>query len=319
MLGSPSMAIVSNGPTSEAELARLYEYVEGNYRRPSPTSKLRRAVRRSLSRLLRPGEAEADEVDRASAPEPLTAVYLRDEAFYVPVAWCRNAPLFGFGPGAFDAWEATARQVAADPDLPADETVLARFLASFLPRTVAERMYSHPERDLEPGSRLHQLAAAEHKGFWPWSPAVAAWPASAPEELRLRTHGPVGRQVVELEVWRLKRLVASVKERGYKPPRGDGIRGQLLHVDGQTRFLVWSGFHRVAVLSALGHDAVPARFAVGVQRLMTLDQLPTWPLVREGLFTPREAELLVERLFTEDGSQLAARLGFAPHAGPAGR
>src|SRR5690606_26475105 len=38
MLGSPSMAIVSNGPTSEAELARLYEYVEGNYRRPSPTS-----------------------------------------------------------------------------------------------------------------------------------------------------------------------------------------------------------------------------------------------------------------------------------------
>src|SRR5690606_24335256 len=96
----------------------------------------------------------------------------------------------------------------------------------------------------------------------------------------------------------------------------DGIRGQLLAANGEMRFLIKSGFHRVAVLAALGHDEVPVRFANGFQRLKTLDQLPTWPLVREGVFTPREAELVVERLFTEDGSLMAARLGFEPH--PAG-
>ena len=53
----------------------------------------------------------------------------------------------------------------------------------------------------------------------------------------------------------------AVKAAGYRPPRNDGVRGQLLHAHGETRFLIRSGFHRVAVLSALGHDAVPARLA----------------------------------------------------------
>ncbi len=297
---------------SEAELARLYEFVEGGYRTPSSAARLRRGVRRRLERLLGARD-EVDVVDRASAPDPLTAVYARDVAFLVPVSWCRNVSLFGFGPGAFDAWEATARQVAVSPDVPAQETVLARFLERFVPRTAAERLYSAPERDVSQGSRLHQVSAADTKYFFPWSPAVEEWPATAPEDLRIRSHGPAGARLVELEVWRLKRLVASVKAAGYRPPRNDGVRGQLLHAHGETRFLIRSGFHRVAVLSALGHDAVPARFASHAQRLMTLDQLPTWPLVRQGLFTRREAELLVERLFTEDGRETAARLGLEPH------
>src|SRR5690606_465170 len=314
MLGSVSMAAVRDGGSSEAELARLYEFVEGGYRHPTAGERLRRSVARGLERLLGGRREEPEPLDRASAPDPLTAVHLREAVtFYVPVASCRNVSLFGFGPGAFDAWEATARQVAAEPDVPAEETVLARFFERFVPRTAAERLYSSPETDVGPGSPLWRFSAADTTYFWPWTPAVQRWPESAPEELRLRTHGPVGRKGVELEVWRLKRLVGSIRANGYRPPRRDGIRGQLLLAHGETRFLIRSGFHRVAVLAALGHDEVPVRFATGVQRLVTPDQLPTWPLVRQGLFSPREAELIVERLFTEYGREAAARLGLPPH------
>lgn len=320
MLASASMSAVPAVGSSEAELARLYEFVEGGYRRPTVAARLRRGVGRRLLRLLGVGGAQVDAPERGAAPDPLTAVHMRDApTFFVPTAWCRNVSLFGFGPGAFDAWEATARQVAERPDLPAQETVLARFFERFVPRTAAERLFSSPERDVSRVSPLHEIAAADTPFFWPWSLAVPRWPASAPEDLRLRSHGPVGPRLLELEVWRLKRLVASVREHGFRPPRNDGVRGQLLLANGRTLFLIRSGFHRVAVLAALGHEEVPVRFAAGMQRLLTLDQLPTWPLVRQGLFAPREAELVVERLFTENGGEMAARLGLVAHdaSGPA--
>ena len=316
MLLSASMSPV-RAASSEAELARLYEFVESGYRQRTLPMRLRVAVSRRVRSLLGGSSPEPYEIDRASAPDPMAAVYLPNAAdFFVPVTWCRNVSLFGFGPGAFDAWEATARQIAATPDVAASDTVLARVLERFVPTTAAERLFFDPARDASPGSKLHDISALDTMYFWPWATAVRRWPAKAPEELRLRSHGPVGERIVELEVWRLKRLVASVKENGYRPRRVDGIRGQLLAANGEMRFLIKSGFHRVAVLAALGHDEVPVRFANGFQRLKTLDQLPTWPLVREGVFTPREAELVVERLFTEDGSLMAARLGFEPH--PAG-
>ncbi len=315
MLASASMAPVRATGSRDAELARLYEFVEGGYRRPSAVGRVRRQLGRRLLGLLGAGEARADTPERGSAPDPLTAVHMRDApTFFVPTAWCRNVSLFGFGPGAFDAWEATARQLVGTPDVPPEETVLARYFERFVPASAADRLFFAPERDVSRGSPLLEVSAADTLYFWPWSLSVQRWPASAPEGLRLRSHGPVGPEVVELEVWRLKRLVASVRKHGFRPPPNDGVRGQLLHAQGRTLFLIRSGFHRVAVLSALGHEEVPVRFAAGMQRLVTLDQLPTWPLVRQGLFTPREAELIVERLFTEDGREMAARLGLSEHA-----
>ena len=86
-----------------------------------------------------------------------------------------------------------------------------------------------------------------------------------------------------------------------------------------TDFWDFTGTHRAvpahtirAVLAALGHDEVPVELASGQQRLMSLDQLRTWPLVREGVFSADLADLLVERLFAEDGSEMAARLELGP-------
>lgn len=313
MLASATMTRAAGPSMSESELARLYEFIEGGYREPSRAGRVRKAIARGLRSVVMSGDGVPDTVDRAAAPDPLRAVYVRaDPTFFVPLSTCRNVAVFGFGAGAFDAWQETARQVAADPGVAASDTVLARFAEAYQPETAAELLFSDPEADVPAGSRLWQLRTAEVMYFWPWSPAVAAWPRSVSTDLRLPSYGPLGHRVLELEVWRLRRLVASIQERGYRPQARDHVTGSLLSVDGELRFLIRSGFHRVAVLGALGHEEVPVRFANGVQRLMTLDQLPTWPLVRDGVFTPQLAELLVERLYSEDGSAKARELGLGP-------
>lgn len=294
---------------TEAELARLYEFIEGGYRTPSTFGRLRKGVSKKVRSLLAtPVEGAA--VDRSKAVDPLTAVYRAEPVdTLVPVSVCRNVTLFGFGPGSFDAWQETARQLASEPDTPAGETVLARFAATFQPRTAAEVLFSSPRADVPESSPLWRIDTADVRFFWPWSPEVRPWPANVPIDLRLPSHGPLGERVLELEVWRLKRLVASVKENGYRPLERDAIRGTLLMLGDKLRFIIRAGFHRVAVLAALGHDEVPVRLASGAQRLMSVDQLGTWPLVREGVFSPELADLLVDRLFAEDGSVMAERLG----------
>lgn len=295
---------------TEAELARLYEFIEGGYRKPSALGRLRKGVSKRIRSLLSAPQRGAA-VDPARAVDPLGAVYRPEPVdTFVPVTSCRNVTLFGFGPQAFDAWQATARQLASEPATPVEETVLARFAAKFQPRTAAELLFSSPRADVPESSPLWRIDTADVRFFWPWSPEVRPWPANAPADLRLPSHGPLGGKVLELEVWRLKRLVASVKEGGYRPLPQDAIRGTLLILGDQFRFIIRAGFHRVAVLAALGHDEVPVRLASGAQRLMSLDQLRTWPLVREGVFSPELADLLVDRLFAEDGSEMAERLGF---------
>lgn len=294
---------------TEDELARLYAFVEAGYREPSMAGRLRGVVTKAVFGLL-PSRERGAVVEREKAVDPLAAVYLRGNAdFFVPVTSCRNYTLFGFGQGAFDAWQETARQLAAEPDTPAGDTVLARFARVFQPATAAERLFSSPRADVPDSSPLWQIRTSEYRYFWPWSPAVRPWPSHVPEDLRLANHGPLGDRILELEVWRLRRLVTSIARDGYRPPPDDTIRGVLLLVGREIRYIIWGGFHRVAVLSALGHDEIPVRLAGGHQWLMSLDQLHTWPLVREGVFSAELADLLVERLFTEDGSEMAARLG----------
>lgn len=297
---------------TEEELIRLYEYVEAGYREPSTVGRLRKAVTTMLDNL-RPDKVARGPVERERAVDPLAAVYLRGTPdFFVPVSTFRNYTLFGFGSKGFDAWQETARQLAAEPDTPVGDTVLARFSKAFRPETAAERLFSSPRADVPESSPLWDIKTLEFRPFWPWSPEVRPWPAQVPADLRLANHGPLGDRILQLEVWRLKRLVASLKADGYRPPPTDTIRGVFLMLGNETRFIIWGGFHRVAALAALGHDEIPVQLAGGLHRLMSLDQLHTWPLVRQGVFSPDLADLLVERLFSEDGSEMAARLGLGP-------
>jgi len=301
---------------SEAELADLYHFVESGYR-ARPRIGLVRGLAGRFGRAigLRRNRAEPAKAPSVrSYDSPIDAVFMpAPGVFTVPVDWFRNHALFGHGSGAFNAWEATARQLVHEPELDHRDTILAEFFQRFRPASLAELSFADPEEDVPRSSRLWDLSPREYLGVYPWSSALRRWPSHVPAHLRLTEYGPVGDEILQLEVWRLRRLVKSIGRDGYRPLESSGTRGHFIKADSGARFLVKSGFHRGSTLAALGYADLPVVFSSFAPSLLTLDSLPHWPMVKNGLFEPALAEKLTRRLVTDNGADLARRLGFEPH------
>ena len=109
--------------------------------------------------------------------------------------------------------------------------------------------------------------------------------------------GPVSREKGELEFRVLARLSENIQRRGYvrsNRPDGDIIAVPLVD-RGEVRYVVRSGKHRTAVLTALGFERVTLRVSfVGAPRSAEAD---CWPHVKDGLFTHEQALALFQRLF----------------------
>jgi hypothetical protein len=312
----PEGSELSDRELSERELRDLYDFVESGYRgvrRQGPARRFVGRIARAAGLRPRPNGA-AEQPVITEYDSPLDAVYARNPGvFTIPVAWFRNHILFGHGPGAFNAWEATARQLAADPGIGHRDTVLARFYQTFRPATFAELSFANPERDVPRTSRLWQVKTSEYKDVYPWSSDLERWPNHVPPHLRLTEYGPVGDEIVQLEVWRLRRLVASISRDGYRPLETSGTRGYFLKAGPKACFIVKSGFHRAVTLAALGYTDLPVLLSTTAPRLLTLDSLEHWPMVKNGLFEPALAEAVVHHILSDGGAAVAKRLGFEPH------
>lgn len=297
--------------TPERELVRLVAYVEGGYRhgRGRPWARAVRGWRR-----LRRGSTPPTPPAPATLEHPTDAAFLPgDVVFEVPVAWCRYPFGFGHGPGAWNPWQATAQQLLAEPATHPDDTVLAAYFARFQPATLAEVLFAEPRRDVPAGAMLWRLTTHEQMDVLPWAPELRPWPPRAPgQEGRNAGFGPAGDAILDLEVWRLRKLTASMASAGFRANPTDMVRGAFVSDGDRHRFVLRAGFHRVAVAGALGIERIPVRFAAGHPRLVTPDQVDLWPLVRRGVFDRAVALAFVRRLLEEDGSDLARVLGFVP-------
>lgn len=301
---------------SERELRNLYDLVESGYRgvsRQGPVRRLAGQVGRAVGlQPVRSGPAEDSTIRQYDSP--LDAVFARTSGvFTVPVSWFRNHILFGHGPGGFNAWEATARQLVADPELHYRDSVLARFYDVFRPATFAELMFADPKNDVPRTSRLWDLKTSEYKDVYPWTPVLERWRSDVPPHRRLTEYGPVGDEIVQMEVWRLRRLVTSIVRDGYRPLEASGTRGYFLKIGADACFIVKSGFHRAVTLAGLGYTDLPVLLSTTTPRLLTLDSLEHWPMVKNGVFEPALAERLVRHVLTDRGAELGRRLGFEPH------
>lgn len=107
--------------------------------------------------------------------------------------------------------------------------------------------------------------------------------------------GPCSDEVVKLEFDRLVRVFQSIRRRGFvrsTAPDGD-IGAVALYADGESRYLVSPGHHRVAALAALGHTVAPVRLSSCVVRR---NDVGKWPGVRSGLFSEKIALQVFDRI-----------------------
>jgi hypothetical protein len=264
---------------------------------------VRRAVRRALERVLaragyaltstRPGPVRPVHAVKT----PTDAVYIfGDLAFEVPIAKCSNEFLFSYGADAWNPFVETLRAYGDGLHARYDISVLRRYFEKFQPRNHVELYFGDGEAD-------GTLARCD----WSQCPIDVLAPRLPWQQRSVRVtgpsawYGPVSLAQAQLEFSRLTRVYDSIRRNGYKPtsaPDGE-IRGHFLRGNGDYRFVVREGCHRLAALAALGHDSVRVRFLPHHPRTVDLVDVDNWPQVREGFIGAREAERVCAMFFSD--------------------
>lgn len=116
--------------------------------------------------------------------------------------------------------------------------------------------------------------------------------------------GPVSARKGELEYQRLRRVLKSIQSQGYDRQYGD-VHVQVLRRGNDHRFRIVHGHHRVAVMSALGHEAF-----VAVPRFVVCrEEVASWPWVQRGPWTVNSALRYFDHHFDFDSLAWARARG----------
>lgn len=119
-------------------------------------------------------------------------------------------------------------------------------------------------------------------------------------------HGPVSKTKGEIEFRRLINVYKSIEANGYDRTQGDGdITVTGIEYNGDFRFCVMHGQHRIAALSALEFKKVPVK----VVRIVRYSEICHWPQVYRGFWTEAQARKLVRHLFAFNSKRWAEKIG----------
>jgi hypothetical protein len=119
-------------------------------------------------------------------------------------------------------------------------------------------------------------------------------------------HGPVSTRVGKVEHGRTVDTYQSIARNGYVRDRGV-ISVLVLRRNGELRFLVYTGHHRIGVAAALGIPRVPAIIRDGA--LLDVNELEHWPQVRLGVWSQQNAMDYFNHLFDFDSRSWARARG----------
>ena len=119
-------------------------------------------------------------------------------------------------------------------------------------------------------------------------------------------HGPVSEKKGEIEFRRLINIYKSIKAHGYDRSQGDGdVTAIAIECNGEYRFCVMHGQHRVAAAGALGFQTVP----ISITKVVHYSEICHWPQVYRGFWSKVQAEKFIEHLFTFESKAWAKKRG----------
>jgi hypothetical protein len=260
------------------------------------------------------------DVTRLDAPTDAIFAH-HDLIFEVPLEHCRYlyGGTYGPSPGGnstTSGWHpfvATLHELAADPGLRYEDSVLARYYERFQPRSFVELFFPRAIAEARSDAGLARLRPGNGvTPVVPWQLEVTKDRGEhglGPEHGH-QSFGPVSVEKGRLEFDRLRATFTSIRERGYRPAIADGeIAGLFLLRGSDYRFVVRAGHHRLAALAALGHDTVRVGFFKRDPRSVNVEALAAWPLVRAGVFDEDLAHRFVDQMFDVDQAWLGRETG----------
>ncbi|WP_127557835.1 hypothetical protein [Saccharospirillum alexandrii] len=243
----------------------------------------------------------------------------KKSAFPCPIEICTHQNGIGFSSSDWHPFVETIKQYRANPLLSYDESVLKLFYSRWTPSNAAEAI---------PGFKDSPKAFRSYPPHYlflsPWSSLTAKeididvkwWNQKDNTEhgrsdLSYPTHGwaysgPTHHEKGKLEFDRIIRLYKNIKANGYNTQLGY-IGVTQLKINSSSIYLIGGGgYHRTAVLSALGYKEIPATH----HRISTvnIDDAQYWPQVRNGLWTESQAKNYVHHLFSFCSSDWAKEM-----------
>jgi hypothetical protein len=264
-------------------------------------------ARRALDRLVPHAVDDVRARVRYLAPDdvewPPDAMHVSgDVAFDVPIASCVYPYGASYDPGRWHPFTATLRQHRDRTGPSSYETsVLQRYYAAFRPVSVLELLFPPDVVADHQDTKLARLGTHEYEPILPWSGGLH--PPHGEKGLGTehghQGFGPVSEAKGRLEFRRLVDVYQSLERDGFDPARGR-ITGTFVVRGLAYRFVIGSGFHRLAALSVLGLASVRVQFEPHQLRGVHAELADRWPLVRRGVFDERLARTFVAQLFEGD-------------------
>jgi hypothetical protein len=207
----------------------------------------------------------------------------------VPLAQCVHYGAFRYGRAEYNPYESYLVDLVRTGNKQAARERLADFLQHYRPQNFGEAI----------GVVLQQ---AHPLWQYPWNrgappPAWVARASDCPDILTHFTAAGISRRRLEEEFGWLERALGSIREHGYQPRkfRSAVVARKLVRCDGATACLLVDGNHRVAALVALGERNVA--ICCPPWLVVREDQLPSWPLVRSGVYSPDDARAVFRAYF----------------------
>ena len=119
-------------------------------------------------------------------------------------------------------------------------------------------------------------------------------------------HGPVSEKKGEIEFRRLLNVYKSIKAKGYDRTQGDGdVTAIAIEYNGEFRFCIMHGQHRVAAVAALEFRTVPVK----ITNVIQYEEIEHWPQVHRNYWSVSQAQNYVEHLFSFDSKSWARSKG----------
>jgi hypothetical protein len=204
--------------------------------------------------------------------------------------------LFGcsFGRAGWHHLRQTLKEYDRNPQIAVEATTLWRFLTHFQPTSISVLAGVTGEAPLPLFT-------------FPWGTFVRGEITSSKNALASRFCGPSTAQFIVEEFHRTLELYREMAVHGYRPTEfpNSHISGSWLErANGERRFVVLQGNHRMAILAHLGVDQVEVRVMPGRLPLVQETGAASWPHVTSGRISEEHARRIFNFYFTENGRHI---------------
>lgn len=199
-----------------------------------------------------------------------------------------------FGDGGWHHLRRTLEEFDRDPLIKQESTTLWRYLKKFQPENISA-LCGINENRLPPFT-------------YPWGTFKKGILIANKSADNSRFCGPSTDDFISCEFRDLTKLYLELRKTGYRPNTypNSFIGGTwLIDLNGNQRFVVLQGNHRMAVLSHMGYKRIAVRVMPGYLGKIHEKFISEWPLVSRRICSESDAQQIFRFYFEENGFHVA--------------